>query len=262
MKRNAIRIGLGVVVALAAVIGIAWIGGAFDDDGDGAVESVDDTVAGDTVPSDGTLDPISDTTLPPETTGAAAEPTECPEEDGSSEQVRQFDAAPPMCIDPAASYTATIATNVGDLTVDLDAEAAPETVNSFVTLARYHYFDDTICHRIIPGFMAQCGDPTGTGTGGPGYTLPDELPAEGEYQVGSVVMANTGQPNSGGSQFFIITGDSGVSLPPTYSLFGQVTEDSMATVEALDAAGNPDPAANGVPPLEEITIESVTVTES
>ena len=127
-----------------------------------------------------------------------------------------------------------------------------------MTLARYRYFDGISCHRIIPGFVAQCGDPTGTGTGGPGYEFADELPQAGEYQIGSLAMANAG-PDTNGSQFFIITGPQGASLPPDYSLFGMVTEGLDTTLPALDAVGNPD---GGVPPLEEVIIESVTITES
>jgi peptidylprolyl isomerase/peptidyl-prolyl cis-trans isomerase B (cyclophilin B) len=132
-------------------------------------------------------------------------------------------------------------------------------VNNFVTLARYHYFDGVSCHRIIPGFMAQCGDPTGTGSGGPGYDFPDELPDGSDaYTAGTLAMANAG-PNTNGSQFFIITGDA-TFLPPSYSVFGTVTDGMDDTLPALDAAGNP--ADNGVPPLEPVTIESVTITES
>ena len=164
-----------------------------------------------------------------------------------------------MCIDPTKTYTAEVVTTQGALTIELDAEQAPMTVNNFVFLARYRYFDGTPCHRIIPNFVAQCGDPTGTGTGGPGYEFDDELPEAGEYQIGSVAMANSG-PNTNGSQFFIITGEDGAALPPQYSLFGQVTDGLDTTVPALDAVGNPE--NNGVPPLEEVLIETVTITES
>ncbi|HUG00156.1 MAG TPA: peptidylprolyl isomerase, partial [Ilumatobacter sp.] len=116
-------------------------------------------------------------------------------------------------------------------------------------------------HRIIPGFMAQCGDPTGTGSGGPGYAFEDELPEAGEYQIGSIAMANSG-PNTNGSQFFIISGAQGTSLPPDYTLFGTVTEGLDTTLPALDAVGNPSPTANGVPPLTPVDIESITITES
>jgi cyclophilin family peptidyl-prolyl cis-trans isomerase len=122
-------------------------------------------------------------------------------------------------------------------------------------LARYHYFDDTVCHRIIPDFVVQCGDPTGTGTGGPGYAFDDELPAEGAYQIGSIAMANSG-PDTNGSQFFVITGENGASLPPSYSLFGEVTEGFDDTVLAMEAAGS----ASGEP-TEEVQISSVEIRE-
>ncbi|MDP4649311.1 MAG: peptidylprolyl isomerase [Ilumatobacteraceae bacterium] len=152
-----------------------------------------------------------------------------------------------------------VTTNMGTYSAVLDAAKAPGTVNNFVSLARNKYFDGTTCHRAIPGFMIQCGDPTATGSGGPGYKFADELPDSGEYKIGSLAMANSG-PNTNGSQFFVISGDQGVSLPPNYTLFGQVTEGLDTTVVALDAAGNP--SSNGVPPLKEIKIESITITES
>ena len=198
---------------------------------------------------------------PPPSLAPMADASECPAPDGSSEQRREFDAYPPTCIDVAKTYHAEIETNHGTLVVELDDEQAPVTVNNFVVLARYDYFDDTECHRAIPGFMVQCGDPTATGTGGPGYAFGDELPEAGEYQIGSLAMANSG-PGTNGSQFFIITGPQGEALPPNYSLFGQVTEGLDTTLPALDALGNDDPASNGVPPLEPITIESVTITET
>ena len=112
-------------------------------------------------------------------------------------------------------------TSHGTMVIALDPLAAPKTVNSFVFLARYHYYDGIIFHRIIPGFVLQGGDPTGTGTGGPGYNFADELPGPGSYQLGSLAMANAG-PNTNGSQFFVISGPDGVGLPPLYSLFGAV----------------------------------------
>jgi cyclophilin family peptidyl-prolyl cis-trans isomerase len=274
MKRNAVRITLGIAVALLAVVGIAWLGGSFDGDDDETITGADPTATGldqfgdstlplDSLPVDSTsaTDPAVQTTLSHALPAPPADPSECPAADGSAAQQREFTAAPPLCIDPAKSYTAVVATNHGDFTVELDPVAAPITVNNFVVLARYHYFDDTICHRIIPGFVVQCGDPDGTGSGGPGYAIPDELPAAGAYQVGSLAMANSG-PDTNGSQFFVITGEDGAGLDPNYSLFGQVTDGLDDTVVALDALGNPDPAANGVPPLEEVRIESVTITET
>ena len=188
-----------------------------------------------------------------------ADPSECPATDGSSEQQTEFDEYPPTCIDVTKTYTAEIETNFGPIVAELDPSIAPLTVNSFVVLARYHYFDDTECHRAIPDFVVQCGDPTATGTGGPGYRFPDELPGPSEYQIGSLAMANSG-PDTNGSQFFIITGDNGAALPPQYSLFGEVVEGLETTVADLNAVANPDD--NGVPPLEEIIIESVTIVEN
>jgi cyclophilin family peptidyl-prolyl cis-trans isomerase len=187
--------------------------------------------------------------------------TECPPADGTAEQTQEFSDSFALCIDSSKIYTAVIKTHMGSFSILLDATIAPGTVNNFVSLARNKYFDGTICHRAIPGFVVQCGDPTGTGIGEPGYSFSDELPPSGEYKIGSLAMANSG-PNTNGSQFFVITGDQGVSLPPNYTLFGQVTEGLDATVVALDAAGNDDPSANGVPPLKEIKIESITITES
>ena len=196
-----------------------------------------------------------------EGSAGAAAAEGCPATDGSAERETSFDAPPPTCIDTSKDYTATVATNVGDLTIELDVANAPNAVNNFVVLARYHFYDDTPCHRIIPDFMAQCGDPTGTGGGGPGYEFADELPASSDaYVHGAVAMANAG-PDTQGSQFFTVTAPDGYPLQPNYTVFGQVV-DSDETLDVLNAEGNPDPNANGVPPAEDVTIESVTITES
>jgi cyclophilin family peptidyl-prolyl cis-trans isomerase len=178
-----------------------------------------------------------------------------PNTDGSSEQRQKFDAAPPMIIDPAKTYTATMVTSHGTLEIVLDPLAAPVTVNSFVYLARFHYYDGVIFHRIIPGFVLQGGDPGGTGTGGPGYRFDDELPKAGRYEVGSLAMANAG-PHTNGSQFFIISGPDGVRLPPLYALFGKVVKglDVVAKVNDLGTSSGK--------PREGVVIESVTITES
>ncbi|MFM7047918.1 MAG: peptidylprolyl isomerase [Actinomycetota bacterium] len=186
---------------------------------------------------------------------------ECPPAEGSADQRREFSAAPQLCIDPAKSYVATFDTTQGQFSVQLFADRAPGTVNNFVSLARWKYFDGTKCHRIIENFVVQCGDPTATGSGGPGYSFADELPQSGEYKIGSLAMANSG-PNTNGSQFFIITGENGAQLPPSYSLFGEVTSGLDTAVKAMAALFNPDPAANGVPPAGDVTIKSVTITES
>ncbi len=186
-------------------------------------------------------------------------PTPCPEADGSSPRETAFEEAPPMCIDATKTYTATVVTNMGEFTLSLDAVKAPLTVNNFVVLSRYHYFDGLTCHRIPLDFVAQCGDPSGDGTGGPGYTFADELPAEGEYKIGSLVMANSG-PDSNGSQFFIVTGPRGEGLPPSYSLFGQVTDGLDTTIAAIAATA--DQTEQSDAPTTLVIIESITITES
>ena len=182
-------------------------------------------------------------------------PVECPAADGSSPQRRTFDAEPPMCIDPSRRYGAEMVTSKGTMVIALDPVAAPRTVNSFVVLARYHYFEGIVFHRIIPGFVLQGGDPTGTGTGGPGYRFADELPAPGRYELGSLAMANAG-PDTNGSQFFVISGPDGMRLPPSYSLFGKVVS-GLDVVAAIDAVGT-----RSGKPTEQVTIESVTITEA
>jgi cyclophilin family peptidyl-prolyl cis-trans isomerase len=182
-------------------------------------------------------------------------PTECPAADGSSEKRQRFDEPPPMCIDPAKQYTAEMVTSKGTMTIALDPVAAPKTVNNFVVLARYHYFDGIVFHRVIPGFVLQGGDPEGTGRGGPGYRFEDELPKAGRYEVGSLAMANAG-PDTNGSQFFVISGPDGVRLPPQYALFGKVVN-GLDVVAVIDAIGTRSGS-----PQEQVVIESVTITES
>jgi peptidylprolyl isomerase len=167
---------------------------------------------------------------------------------------KQWNSPPAMEIDPARRYTAEMATSHGTMKIALDPAAAPKTVNNFVFLARQGYFDGVTFHRIIPGFVLQGGDPTGTGTGGPGYRFEDELPSPGRYEVGSLAMANAGS-DTNGSQFFVISGPDGVRLPPQYSLFGKVVA-GLDVVTAIDAIGT-----RGGTPKERVVIESVTVEE-
>jgi cyclophilin family peptidyl-prolyl cis-trans isomerase len=181
--------------------------------------------------------------------------TECPASDGSSPKRQSFDGPPPMCIDPAKRYTADIVTGKGTIRVALDPVAAPKTVNNFVVLARYHYYDGIVFHRVIPGFVLQGGDPKGTGRGGPGYQFEDELPKPGRYEIGSLAMANAG-PNTNGSQFFVISGPQGVRLPPNYSLFGQAVS-GLDVVADIDSIGTQSGTPN-----ERVVIESVTITET
>ena len=180
--------------------------------------------------------------------------TPFPPLDGSAPKAQQFGAAPELGIDPSKRYTATISTSLGDLVVALDAAGAPNTVNNFVFLAAHHYYDGVIFHRIINGFMCQGGDPTGTGRGGPGYKFADELPKPGRYEIGSVAMANSG-PNTNGSQFFIVSGPSGVGLPPLYSLFGKVVK-GLDVLEAMQNVATDRQDR----PHDDVVINSITVT--
>jgi cyclophilin family peptidyl-prolyl cis-trans isomerase len=185
--------------------------------------------------------------------------TPFPPFDGSAPKRQKFPAPPEMGIDPAKRYTATMEVShggqsLGTMVIALDPIKAPNTVNNFVFLALHHYFDGTIFHRIIRGFVCQGGDPTGTGTGGPGYRFDDELPKAGQYQIGALAMANAG-PNTNGSQFFLISGPDGVRLPPAYSLFGQVVK-GLDVVEAMQQV----PTGRGDRPVQDVVMESVTIT--
>jgi cyclophilin family peptidyl-prolyl cis-trans isomerase len=170
-----------------------------------------------------------------------------------------YTSAPPLTIDTSKTYTATIKTTTGTFEVALDAKSAPQTVNNFVFLANKGYFNCGSFFRVIPGFVLQTGNPAQTNQGKqPGYTIPDELPPKAanpaqQYPLGSLVMANTGSPNTGGSQFFIVSGPQGESLPNTYSLFGQVTSGENV-IAIIDKQGS----ASGIPP--DVTQRMLTVT--
>ena len=176
-------------------------------------------------------------------------PTPFPPFDGSAPRQQKFSEPPEMGIDSSKRYSATMTVSIGgetigDLVIALDAVNAPVTVNNFVFLALNHYFDGIIFHRIINGFVCQGGDPGGTGTGGPGYRFADELPKPGQYQLGSLAMANAG-PNTNGSQFFICTVVTSW-LDGRHVVFGRVT-DGMDVVRKIEAL-------NGTPPSETVTI--------
>ena len=167
---------------------------------------------------------------------------------------KQYDAAPPMVIDPAKRYSATIATERGDIVVELYADKVPVTVNNFVFLAREGYYDGVTFHRVIPDFMAQTGDPTGTGRGGPGYKFADEFePSLRHDGPGVLSMANAG-PGTNGSQFFI-THKATPHLDGKHAVFGRVVE-GMDVVYSIPER---DPGRAREPGL---AMTSVTITES
>ena len=167
---------------------------------------------------------------------------------------KSYSAPPEFTLDMDKTYSATIETNHGNIEIALDPGRSPITVNNFVSLARDGFYDGVIFHRVIEGFMIQGGDPTGTGTGGPGYRFRDELDGPGSYNRGTVAMANAG-PNTNGSQFFVCHSD--VGLPHNYTIFGSVSGD----MEAVDAIATTS-TAPGDRPIEECVMNKVTITES
>jgi peptidyl-prolyl cis-trans isomerase B (cyclophilin B) len=169
---------------------------------------------------------------------------------------------PPETPDVSGKVEVTFKSSVGTFDATLDADKTPCTVNSFVSLAKQGFFDNTPCHRLTTTpstiFVLQCGDPSGTGTGGPGYTIPDELSGNETYGPGTLAMAKTTQPDSGGSQFFIVYKDT--PLPPDYTVFGQVDEAGVKAVKKVAEQGtdNANQPGDGHPKLA-VTFDSVTV---
>ena len=176
----------------------------------------------------------------------------------------QFDA-PEQVVKPGTTYTAEMQTSCGTIVIRLLADQAPKTVNSFVFLAQNGYFDGQRFHRLDTSIaVIQGGDPTGTGTGGPGYTIPDELTGNESYGPGTLAMANAG-PDTGGSQFFIITGQKGHNLDanPNYTIFGTVVE-GLDVAQRIQALPIQDPSANppDQQPKQSVYIEKVTIREN
>lgn len=173
----------------------------------------------------------------------------------SSEQSVVQLPTPDMKIKKNKTYTATFTTTEGNITIELNAKETPITVNNFVELAKKKFYNNTIFHRTIKGFMIQGGDPEGTGRGGPGYKFDDEK-FEGEYTRGTVAMANAG-PNTNGSQFFIMHKDN--NLPKNYTIFGKVTK-GLDVVDKI-AEAPVEAGGEGSTPKKPVTVESVTITE-
>lgn len=174
----------------------------------------------------------------------------------AAEPRKQWPAPPEMTIDPAKSYTATLDTTAGKIVLQLSASEAPKTVNNFVFLARQGFYDGTIFHRVIPGFMIQGGDPTGTGAGGPGYRFENENKSSKQgFGPGTLAMANAG-PDTNGSQFFINDADSPWLKPDKYTIFGKVI-DGLDVVRAIAAA----PRGANDRPNEPTTIRGITIEE-
>ncbi|HEY3079492.1 MAG TPA: peptidylprolyl isomerase [Chloroflexota bacterium] len=170
---------------------------------------------------------------------------------------KSWSSPPEMKIDPNKSYTASVKTSLGDVSIELLPKDAPTAVNNFVFLAREGFYDGVKFHRVIKGFMIQTGDPTGTGRGGPGYKFSDELQnaPRGGYKKGTVAMANAG-PNTNGSQFFIMDAD--YALPPSYVAFGRVTggQDVVNKIASVETTG-PERST----PTKDVVMEKVSIAE-
>ncbi|MDQ0579782.1 peptidylprolyl isomerase [Streptomyces rishiriensis] len=203
-------------------------------------------------------------TTPSATPSAVKDP--CEKAAAGSVKTQTWKKEPAVTIDKSAKYTMTLATTCGDIGIALKAKAAPHTVNSFSFLAGKGYFDHTKCHRLTTNgiYVLQCGDPTGSGSGGPGYTIPDENLKDTSlknniYPAGTIAMANTGQAHTGGSQFFLVYQDS--QLPPSYTPFGTVSADGMKVLQKIAAAGENTGAGDGAPNAT-VVINKATVAKS
>jgi peptidyl-prolyl cis-trans isomerase B (cyclophilin B) len=201
---------------------------------------------------------------PAATPSAVKDP--CEKAAAGSVKSQTWKKEPAMTIDTSAKYTMKLDTTCGEIDVALKTSAAPHTVNSFDFLANKGYFDHTKCHRLTTNgiYVLQCGDPTGSGSGGPGYTIPDENLKDKSlknnvYPAGTVAMANTGQAHTGGSQFFLVYQDS--QLPPSYTPFGTVSAEGMTVLKKIAAAGENTGAGDGAPNAT-VVIDKATVTKS
>ncbi|WP_369388104.1 peptidylprolyl isomerase [Streptomyces sp. CG1] len=217
--------------------------------------------------SDDKKNAASDVTPSASPTSKAPDP--CAKPAAGSAQKLSWKNEPATTIDTSAKYTMKLATTCGDIDIDLKTAAAPHTVNSFDFLAGKGFFDHTKCHRLTTTgiYVLQCGDPQGTGMGGPGYTLPDENLKDkslkgNTYPAGTVAMANTGQKHTGGSQFFLVYKDS--PLPPQYTPFGTVSDAGMKVLQKIAAAGAQaaDPSTGNTAPNATVVINKATVTKS
>ena len=225
-----------------------------------------------------TTTPSSSTTTTPSSSSAAkaqqaadavAQKAGCPSSPTTPLKPMSFSSPPPMTINTSLNYTAVVNTDIGTFDIALNAKNDPKTVNNFVFLANKDYYNCNAFMRAIPGFMAQTGsrNQTNGGSGsGPGYSYTGSIPPKApagtpQYPNGSVAMANSGSTSSNGSQFFIVDGSSGNSLPPNYTLFGHVTS-GMSVVNKIVADGNANASANGVPPTVTHRILSIKIQSS
>jgi cyclophilin family peptidyl-prolyl cis-trans isomerase len=260
-RRKRLTAGIvGAVVGLAAIgIGVALIVGGNDNPTVSAAPSAPSTTS--PTPSGGGL-PAQTGTVTPKASPAAKVACGATRPADAGTPKPQFDKAPTakQILKTGTVYTAVMRTSCGTITIQLDSTNAPATAASFVFLADKHYFDGQFFHRVVDSIdVIQAGDPLGTGSGGPGYSIPDELKGNEHYTAGTVAMANAG-PGTGGSQFFIITGPDGTNLDgnPNYTIFGKVVSglDVAKTINALMPKKGYDGAPTQAVYIEKITIES------
>ena len=223
------RVAAGILAALALTLGMAACGGGEDEEA---------------VPEPAPIE------QPESESGCEATEAPLPKRDGGQK-------APTKPLG-AGKYDLVVDTNCGSFTISLDTAAAPKTSASLVALAESGFFDNLIFHRIVPGFVIQGGDPTGTGTGGPGYQTIDVPASDAQYTKGIVAMAKSGADPQGaaGSQFFVVTAEN-AGLPPDYAIVGEVVE-GLDVVERIGGLG--DPATEQ--PLEPVVIRKITVEKS
>ncbi|MFF9377528.1 peptidylprolyl isomerase [Streptomyces griseoluteus] len=243
MRNSVIASVLGVIVIGSVAL---YTTGVMKDDGDKKVDAAGSSPSASASPS------------------KAPDPCEKPAKGSVKKQ--SWKKEPAMSIDTSAGYTMKLATTCGDIGLALKASAAPHTVNSFSYLADKGFFDHTKCHRLTTNgiYVLQCGDPTGTGTGGPGYTIPDENLKDkslkkNTYPAGTVAMANIGQPHTGGSQFFLVYKDS--PLPPSYTPFGTIDKAGLKVLDKIAKAGENTGQGDGAPNAT-VVIDKATVTKS
>ncbi len=266
----------GLIVVVGVVIGlVAWLSSNNSSTTTATSNLATTTVTpATTLSSSGPTTTLATTTtngVTPVTAPAPSKPIAptCPPNTqiGAPSRIIHFTKAPPLCISPTGIYDADVYTTAGTFTIQMNAAKSLSAVNNFVFLARYRYYNGVIFQRVIPGFVVQGGDPTGTGSGGPGYSFTGNTPPSSCqtkndcYPLGSVAMANTGSPTSNGSQFFIVVGPSGEALPPKYTLFGKVIS-GMNVVQKIASEGNSNPQANGMPPKVTYHMISVTITQA
>ncbi len=258
-----IRFGVGVAAVIVVIVGINWLLNRGDGD-----------------PAEG-FDPVeTNTTLPPVDTEPQPDPVDpepsdpnCPAPDKSSPRTLDFDGPQPMCINPAHNYWAVFDTSEGEIVIELDTVNTPNTVNNFVTLARWGYYDGTTLFRTDPSIdIIQGGSPhtNSASDPGPGYTIPDEptftdeggiLTGPYRYVPGQLVMARSAGPDSSGAQFFFTTGPNTALLDSqgTYIVFGQTDEAGLGVMQGIIGLHEPDDSGLGGRPSRNVTVNSVTI---